>query len=163
MQKRNAMSNMGYAIISVIVLGVIMIISTPMIIDSYKVGNKDNSQNPSEESQNIDERRARDREDYNNSIGNVTERDILDMSNKIRRIESDFDLRIRELERNQREALGNNSSGQTQGSEREMSDKFVCTIEGNLDAEGNIIPLDSKSAMQSGRKQKIVFVCDYKE
>ncbi len=163
MQKRNAMSNMGYAIISVIVLGVIMIISTPMIIDSYKVGNKDNSQNPSEESQNIDERRARDREDYNNSIGNVTERDILDMSNKIRRIESDFDLRIRELERNQREALGNNSSGQTQGSEREMSDKFVCTIEGNLDAEGNIIPLDSKSVMQSGRKQKIVFVCDYKE
>lgn len=163
MQKRNAMSNMGYAIISVIVLGVIMIISTPMIIDSYKIGNKDNSQNPSEESQNIDERRARDREDYNNSIGNVTERDILDMSNKIRRIESDFDLRIRELERNQREALGNNSSGQTQGSEREMSDKFVCTIEGNLDAEGNIIPLDSKSVMQSGRKQKIVFVCDYKE
>lgn len=163
MQKRNAMSNMGYAIISVIVLGVIMIISTPMIIDSYKVGNKDNSQNPSEESQNIDERRVRDREDYNNSIGNVTERDILDMSNKIRRIESDFDLRIRELERNQREALGNNSSGQTQGSEREMSDKFVCTIEGNLDAEGNIIPLDSKSVMQSGRKQKIVFVCDYKE
>lgn len=163
MQKRNAMSNMGYAIISVIVLGVIMIISTPMIIDSYKVGNKDNSQNPSEESQNIDERRARDREDYNNSIGNVTERDILDMSNKIKRIESDFDLRIRELERNQREALGNNSSGQTQGSEREMSDKFVCTIEGNLDAEGNIIPLDSKSVMQSGRKQKIVFVCDYKE
>lgn len=163
MQKRNAMSNMGYAIISVIVLGVIMIISTPMIIDSYKVGNKDNSQNPSEESQNIDERRARDREDYNNSIGNVTERDILDMSNKIRRIESDFDLRIRELERNQREALGNNSSGQTQGSEREMSDKFVCTIEGNLDAEGNIIPLDSKSVIQSGRKQKIVFVCDYKE
>lgn len=163
MQKRNAMSNMGYAIISVIVLGVIMIISTPMIIDSYKVGNKDNSQNPSEESQNIDERRARDREDYNNSIGNVTERDILDMSNKIRRIESDCDLRIRELERNQREALGNNSSGQTQGSEREMSDKFVCTIEGNLDAEGNIIPLDSKSVMQSGRKQKIVFVCDYKE
>lgn len=161
MQKRNAMSNMGYAIIFVIVLGVIMIISAPMIIDSYKVGNKDNSQNLAEnpsENQNIDERNVRD--NYNE---NVTERDIVDMTNKIRRLERDFDSRIRELEANQKEGLSNNSSEQIQGNESGMSDKFVCTIEGNLDAEGNLIPLDSKSAMQSGRKQKIVFVCDYKE
>lgn len=162
MQKRNAMSNMGYAIISVIVLGVIMIISTPMIIDSYKVGNKDNPQNPSDY-QNREERHFRDRNDYNNSVGNVTERDVLDMRNKIRRIEIDFDSRIRELELNQREALSNNSSEQTQSSKGEISDKFVCTIEGNLDAEGNLIPLDSKSVMKSDKKQKIVFVCDYKE
>lgn len=161
MQKRNAMSNMGYAIISVIVLGVIMIISTPMIIDSYKVGNKDNSQNPSDY-QNREERHVRGRDDYNSDI-NVTERDMFDLTEKIRNIEVEFEGRISELERNQREMAGNNSSKQSQSSEKEISDKFVCTIEGNLDAEGNLIPLDSKSVMKSDKKQKIVFVCDYKE
>lgn len=161
MQKRNAMSNMGYAIISVIVLGVIMIISTPMIIDSYKVGNKDNPQNPSDY-QNREERHVRGRDDYNSDI-NVTERDMFDLTEKIRNIEVEFEGRISELERNQREMAGNNSSKQSQSSEKEISDKFVCTIEGNLDAEGNLIPLDSKSVMKSDKKQKIVFVCDYKE
>ena len=153
---------MGNEIISVIVLGVIMIISTPMIIDSYKVGNKNNPQNSSDY-QNREERHAPDSEDYNNSVGNVTERDVLDLSNRIRRLETEFNIRIRELESNQREAISNNSSEQTQSSKGEISDKFVCTIEGNLDAEGNLIPLDSKSVMKSDKKQKIVFVCDYKE
>ncbi len=162
MQKRNAMSNMGYAIISVIVLGVIMIISTPMIIDSYKVGNKNNNSNV-QENQNIEGRHARNEDVYRNSNLNVSESDMINLTDRIRSLENDFGARIRLLEENQKEMAANNSSRQSQSSEKEISDKFVCTIEGNLDAEGNFIPLDSKSSMQASKGQKIVFVCDYKE
>ena len=39
MSKKRAMSTMGYAIVLVIILGVVMIISAPMMIDKYKKGN----------------------------------------------------------------------------------------------------------------------------
>lgn len=40
MNKKLAMSTIGYAIILVIILGVVMIISAPMLADKYKTENK---------------------------------------------------------------------------------------------------------------------------
>ncbi len=168
MQKRYAMSNMGYAIIFVIVLGIIMIISTPMIIDSYKSGNKNNQQNISErrydeERQNEELRQTREKRYRDNSFDN--DANMINLSDKINSIEINFDSRIRTLEQQQRELLENNNSARerVQNPQEEVSDKFVCTIEGNLDSEGNLVPIDSKSSAQTNRRQKIVFVCDYKE
>lgn len=46
MNKKFAMSTIGYAIVLVIILGVIMIISAPMLADKYKADNKQTPQPP---------------------------------------------------------------------------------------------------------------------
>ena len=45
--------------------------------------------------------------------------------------------------------------------QQSTSDKYVCEIEGNVDADGNVTPIDNMS-MNEVRKRKIVFVCEYR-
>lgn len=162
MQKRYAMSNMGYAIVFVIVLGIIMIISTPMIIDNYKVENKDKRQNVYENPNNAQEQ-LREKRYGDDSYSN--DNDMINLTNKVSNMERRFDSRLRALEMHQDELLENSNSARerVKNPQEDVSDKFVCSIEGNLDSDGNLIPIDSKSSAQINRREKIVFVCDYKE
>ena len=106
MNKKSAMSALGYAIVIVILLGIGMIISAPMMLDKY------NSEN--------------------------TQTKQIEKYSELQELESRLSSRISRLERNQ-------------------TDKYVCTIEGNLDDEGNIVPVDSVNA-----SEKFIFVCEYK-
>lgn len=109
MNRKLAMSALGYAIVIVILLGVGMIISAPMMVEKYKV--EDNPQ--SHQTQN----------------GGYSELDELEqrLNNRISRLE------------------------------KVQTDRYVCTIEGNLDDEGNLVPVDSVNA-----SERFVFVCEYR-
>lgn len=161
MQKKYAMSNMGYAIVLIIILGVFMIISAPMIMDSYKNDNKNsqNRENSYERDNDYDarsERHARDRR-----RGNYSDEFQMDnLMNEIRNLEARFDSRLNELEMHQREIQ---ETPHESSKNNTISDKFICSIEGYLDADGNFVTLDNKTAVQGGKNQKFVFVCEYRE
>ena len=148
MSKKRAMSTMGYAIVLVIILGVVMIISAPMMIDKYKKGNNsqyDNYvQNSEDQSKYLPNNRAENQEN--------TRENSDELFNQLRIMEDRINTRIEYLESRQ-----NQNSGSSQSS----SDKYVCEIEGNVDADGNVTPIDNMS-MNEVRKRKIVFVCEYR-
>lgn len=148
MSKKRAMSTMGYAIALVIILGVVMIISAPMMIDKYKKGNNsqyDNYvQNSEDQSKYLPNNRAENQEN--------TRENSDELFNQLRIMEDRINTRLEYLESRQ-----NQNSGSSQSS----SDKYVCEIEGNVDADGNVTPIDNMS-MNEVRKRKIVFVCEYR-
>ena len=122
MNKKSAMSAMGYAIISIIILGVGMIISAPMLVNNVK---EDKSQS---------DFKSFEREEISNDNAEVRE------------LENRLTARIDDMER--RQANPQRDS---------LRDKYVCTIEGNLDENGNIVPTDSPY-----KTEKFVFVCEYR-
>lgn len=148
MSKKKAMSTMGYAIVLVIILGVVMIISAPMMIDKYKKGNNsqyDNYvQNSEDQSKYLPNNRAENQEN--------TRENSDELFNQLRIMEDRINTRLEYLESRQ-----NQNSDSSQSS----SDKYVCEIEGNVDADGNVTPIDNMS-MNEVRKRKIVFVCEYR-
>ena len=107
---------MGYLIALVIIFGVVMIVSAPLLVDNSdktEVINQPNNIIPSE------------------------------MSN----IETRLNEKFSELE-NRMDAIQNSFS---------TSNKYVCTIEGKLDENGNTVSVDDIS-----QSKKFVFVCEYK-
>ncbi len=148
MSKKRAMSTMGYAIVLVIILGVVMIISAPMMIDKYKKGNNSQYDNYVQSSE--------DQSKYlpNNRVENQenTRENSDELFNQLRIMEDRINTRLEYLESRQ-----NQNSDSSQSS----SDKYVCEIEGNVDADGNVTPIDNMS-MNEVRKRKIVFVCEYR-
>lgn len=119
MSKKSAMSAMGYAIVSVIVLGIVMIVSAPMLVSNVK------EEKPQEPQMNY-------------------EREESSSYSELRSIEERLSSRIENLERSQNDR-------------NVVTDKYVCTIEGKLDENGDVVPADS-----AGRSDKIVFVCEYR-
>lgn len=119
MNKKSAMSAMGYAIVSVIILGLIMIISAPMLVTNVKEEEKPSE--PVKEYQN----------DYS----------------ELRTLEERLTSRIDDLERRQVNNQGQNT----------VTDKYICSIEGKLNENGDVVPLDG-----SDSGEKIVFVCEYR-
>lgn len=156
MRKKFAMSALGYAIVLVIILGVVMIISAPMMADKLK----DKSPNDREENVSDDyrENRSEPQEYYNNSSSRPVkssggnESDYL--YEEVRNIERRMSVRIDNIDNKLRD-LQNSSSNS-------VSDKYVCTIEGSLDANNNVVPLDAQSSSDI-KTQKFVFVCEYRE
>ena len=148
MSKKRAMSTMGYAIVLVIILGVVMIISAPMMINKYKKGNNSQYDNYVQSSE--------DQSKYlpNNRVENQenTRENSDELFNQLRIMEDRINTRLEYLESRQ-----NQNSDSSQSS----SDKYVCEIEGNVDADGNVTPIDNMS-MNEVRKRKIVFVCEYR-
>ena len=143
MTKKRAMSSMGYAIVLVIILGIVMIISAPMMINNMKK-DKNSLQDDSDFG----------RERYNReNIENPRDyRSSEDVSMQMRMMEERMNARLDSLE-----------SRQTQRpvSAQSSSDKYVCEIEGNVDSDGNVMPIDNMS-MDEVKKKKIVFVCEYR-
>ena len=116
LNKKSAMSTMGYAIVLVIILGIGMILSAPMMMGKYK-GDKKNIDNNQEQNydgrQNYDERVN----DYQSSSSDG------DVAVELRNLESRINSRISDLEARQAQ----NTSVQNQN----VSDKFICSLEGN--------------------------------
>ena len=146
LNKKSAMSTMGYAIVLVIILGIGMILSAPMMMGKYK-GDKKNIDNNQEQNydgrQNYDERVN----DYQSSSSDG------DVAVELRNLESRINSRISDLEARQAQ----NTSVQNQN----VSDKFICSLEGNVDADGNVISIEGKS-MDEVKRSKMVFVCEYR-
>ena len=97
MIRKNAMSTMGYAIILVIILGVVMILSAPMMMSKYK-GDKKSSDEYSKKDEDYDnyKDRERDKEEYSDSGYNR------DMSNNNSSDDISRDLKILEDRMNSR-------------------------------------------------------------
>lgn len=146
LNKKSAMSTMGYAIVLVIILGIVMILSAPMMMGKYK-GDKKNIDNNQE--QNYDDRQNYDGRvnDYQSSSSDG------DVAVELRNLESRINSRISDLEARQAQ----NTSVQNQN----VSDKFICSLEGNVDADGNVISIEGKS-MDEVKRSKMVFVCEYR-
>ncbi len=158
MIKKNAMSNIGYAIVLVIILGVVMIISTPMLANKYNKNPNESVTNEPDINRSDDYETER-RNTRNNSYDNGQ---MVNLMDEMRRIEVSLDSRINDLESRQRE-FQENVQRNPQNNQSSISDKFICSIEGNLDAAGNFVPIDNNTAMQDAKKQKFVFVCEYRE
>lgn len=122
MKKKSAMSALGYAICIIIIAGIGMIISAPMMANKYKEDRGLKEDIPQE----------------NYTPAGFSQDVLSQMQNAEARINS----RIDSIE----SRLANSS----------VSNKYVCTISGNLDENGVIVPLDSTA-------KKFVFVCEYRQ
>ena len=155
MIRKNAMSTMGYAIILVIILGVVMILSAPMMMSKYK-GDKKSSDEYSKKDEDYDnyKDRERDKEEYSDSGYNR------DMSNNNSSDDISRDLKILEDRMNSR--FNDIEARQSQkSSSPTITDKYVCSIEGSVDSDGNVTPVDNMN-MDEIKRRKIVFVCEYR-
>lgn len=157
MGKKLAMSALGYAIILVIILGVVMIISAPMMADKFK--NKEH--NNLQESISDNSRRNPERDEVYDSSSSRPVKDYRgggseSFYDEMRNIERRMNSRIDNLEMRQRDIQN------YQNNKTSVSNKYVCTIEGTLDASNNVVPLDGQNSSDI-KSQKLVFVCEYRE
>lgn len=144
MGKNKGLSTIGYAIVLVIILAVVMIISAPMMADKYK-GDKEKQQTQKDAMQN----RQSSRQSRSDDI-------MLFVHEEMRNIESRLSSRIDTLEMRQSEL---NSSGSESNYNQEISDRYVCEIEGIKNEFGNTVPITDDTDITA---QKIVFVCEYR-
>lgn len=166
MGKNFGMSNLGYAIILVIIVGIVMIISAPMIVNSNK--NKDvNSNNISDnkDMSNYD----KDKLDNSGNDNNMPEdrrnnnensnMDEVATTSSMRDLEQRVNSRIDGVEIRLNDFI-NNMQSQTKPAN--TSENYVCSIEGRLDANNNVVPIDTPQNSVDVKSQKLVFVCQYK-
>lgn len=165
MGKNFGMSNLGYAIILVIIVGIVMIISAPMIVNSNK--NKDvNSNNISDnkDMSNYDKDKLNNSgndnnmpEDRNNNEN--SNMDEVATTSSMRDLEQRVNSRIDGVEIRLNDFI-NNMQSQTKPAN--TSENYVCSIEGRLDANNNVVPIDTPQNSVDVKSQKLVFVCQYK-
>ena len=162
MKKIFGISNLGYAIILVIIIAIAMILSTPMIKKKKKNKNlSDNIENQDdsviyssdkkyEQDTYMEDKYSKDdfSKNYSNSSMNVSE-DILELERRLNSRVDNIEQRQNELKRN----LENKS---------DVKDAYICSIEGFLDSDNNVVSLDSQHASSDLKSQKFVFVCQYK-
>ena len=154
MNKRYGMSAMGYAIATVILIGVVMIFSTPMIVDSYNTSNtkKKNNIPPAVSHTPVNPPPVHNYTRDNNS----NNQDYINITQEIRNVEERLSMRISDIEQKQA------ASNQPNASETAVSDKYVCSIEGLLAENGDVIPLNDSRA-ESISAKKFVFLCEYRK
>lgn len=168
MKKLLGMSNLGYAIILVIIIAIGMIISTPMIINNAK--NKVDNSDIKNQPENIESPEYDKNMDYNASSDptsvSVKEQGINNNSSKsndsyvtyseVKNLDQRLSSRIDSVEIKQNELMNNIQS------KSNVADKYVCSIEGRLDSENNVVPIDNQQSGADLKSQKFVFVCQYK-
>lgn len=160
MNKKIAMSALGYVIVLIIILGIVMIISAPMMADKYEKKEKtspnfdrlskfeDKNAGYDSSRDNYEERR-RSEERHRSEVNN----DYVSKSD-LEQIENRFSSKFYDIERRISDVAEKSSSS-------EISDKYVCSIEGFLDSAGNVKEIGQDSNVDI-RNQKIVFVCEYR-
>lgn len=79
---------------------------------------------------------------------NISQTD--DLKIKLQDFENQVNERLNNIETNSSNQSGNNYS-------QSISNKYICTIEGNLDENGNVVKVDSHNGLT-----KFVFVCEYR-
>ena len=154
LNKKNAISMMGFAIVFLIVLGIVMILSAPMMMNKDKNDNNSNSDDTryeNEDRDNPDRERSRDYEDqsrYDRENSGNSGYSSTEMMDELRNVENRMNSRLSNLE-------AERSSTQS------VSDKFICSLEGNVDADGNVISVEGMN-MDDIKRRKMVFVCEYR-
>ena len=118
MKRKNAMSAIGYAIVTVILIAFGMIISAPMITEKYQSNNR------------AVEKTYNNNSNYNNNY------DVRSLEDRINSLSS----RIDSL------------------SSKSVSDKYVCSIEGGLNEDGVVVPIDPNNP-----PAKFIFSCEYRK
>lgn len=164
MGKKFGMSNLGYAIVLVIIVGIIMIISAPMIVTNIK--DKDGNPNNISDRKNLQNYDKDKINDYNNNRAvpenntdyNYENRNSQDATNNygIRDLEQRLNSRIDNLEVRLNDFINNMQA------KSNKTDNYVCSIEGRLDANNNVVPIDNQQDASDLKTQKFVFVCQYK-
>lgn len=149
MNKKSALSSMGYAIVLVIILGIGMIISAPMLANKYKDDAKDAKNNNNQQLAETSASRNGNNLTNDGEFINITE----EMHNIERRLSS----RINDLEMRQNDLESSTSEDYAQP---EISDKYICEIEGVKNEYGNTVPINDETDIST---QKIVFVCEYRQ
>lgn len=137
MKKRSALSPIGIALAIVMLLGVLMIISAPVIVENSKKSQEEAQVPPPA----YNEGNVR----YNNEE-NMNDR-ISEYEAQVRYLES----RISDLEAVQQ---------QRQNSEGRNSKRYNCTLESALDADGETIQLNREN--YNNPSTQYVFVCSKK-
>ncbi len=160
MSSRSAISVLGYAIVLVIIMGVLMIISAPMLANKHKNDQNrlTNQQNNSPDYNSPNSYEVQNSESPSNREIQTPENNYTqnspqqnDLIGEMRRIESSLTMRIDNIERTQNEVVKDISS--------RKSDKYDCKIEGYIDENGTIIQI--KDQNNSSNYKKFVFVCEY--
>ena len=163
MKKLLGMSNLGYAIILVIIIAIGMIISTPMIINNTKSNvnkqdidrQRDNGVPPYEDrKEDYDHNDSENNHDYNSRESNDNQNYA--SYSVVRDIEQRLNSRIDSLEIKQNEFINNIQT------KSNSADKYVCSVEGRLDPDNNVVPIDHQQTSADLKSQKFVFVCQYK-
>ena len=81
-----------------------------------------------------------------------------DCNIEMQNIESRLNSRINDIESRQSNQPQQNYSN----SSASVTNKYVCSMEGTLDRDNNVIPLNSQQPSANLQNQKIVFVCEYR-
>lgn len=150
MSKKTGMSTMGYAIVLVIILGIVMIISAPMLVDNYEMDKNKQAQ----EAQNSYQNDRHSSRDYNN-YNQFQEETYINITKDMRNIERRLSSRIDELEMHYRDT----SDPTSYDEEETLSDKYICEIEGVKNEYGNTVEITEDMDIST---RKIVFVCEYR-
>ena len=142
---KKKLSPLGYAIIFVLLVAVIMLVSSPALMKNYKQSNKDiNYPNPKQSVQKESVYVPPMPEDKfnpaNNDSYNSDRESVLDLERRL-------NDRINEIE----------SKAQSRDYGQSISDKYICSIEGGLNEEGVVVPIDPDNP-----PAKFVFACEYR-
>jgi len=158
MRKNKPAFTMAQIAMILMVIAFIIAVSVPMIIYNNKksnVGYEDKNSYDKPDRSNYDENdRYKDKDKYSEPSSNIED----DLRRKIDERFSSFENRMNIEMRNMIE--------QSKTSSNDISNKYICTIEGRVDENGNILPVnssgnDSFNQARSGSSQRFVFVCEY--
>ena len=161
MKRNAAISAMGVGIIFVIVLGIVMIVSAPMIakknvknenFEQKSYNNEDFHKTSFNTDEHLDYRQNEDKREESDISKNYPQDGLsalrAEMNNNIQNTESRIydriDARLREIS--------------MQTSNQGVKDKYVCSIVSYVDSQGQPI---SPNASDKSKAVKFVFECEY--
>lgn len=147
MNKKQALTPVGIAIAIVVLLGMVMILSAPMLVDTNKKPANSKVQTPVEAPEI--------KGDNNNGATdkNTPSPEVTSMFNQLQSQINFLSTRISNLES---APANRNSSSASQGGKNQYS----CTLEGVVDQNGNTIPMSQMKTRTPDTK--FVFVCGNK-
>ena len=153
MAKRKAISAMGVGIIFVIVLGIVMIVSAPMMADKAKNAENSHQSEPDRAVQD-----HYDRSDDNNSHSSEDfDRLREDTRMEISRLESSIDSRVESRVRDILNDFERRKQTERPSNQTVVTNKYICTPISFIDEQGNTV------YSSSGHNLKIVkinFECE---
>lgn len=158
MAKRKAISAMGVGIIFVIVLGIVMIISAPMMADKAK--NNPNSKHYEQNQPPVDHY-DRSYDDNSHSSGEFDRSEFDRLRNdtrmEISRLESNIDSRIESRVRDILNDFERRKQTERPSNQPALTNKYICTPISFIDEQGNTV---YSSAGHNSKIVKINFECE---
>lgn len=162
MKRSAAISAMGVGIIFVIVLGIVMIVSAPMLANKNKkkINTYDEVevQEPSyRHEERMPEEPSRETESYRTSTSSDSSSQYSDYQSRIEDLQYD----IRRVEEDMNHKIDSRMDAmrmELSQSQRTVRDKYVCSIVSYVDEQGQPI---SPNSPDKSKASKFVFECEY--